>query len=75
MGLVGVFGAFFPVVCACAFFLPHLIFHRLTLDFLFKAQMKDWDERERSWNRFRRDYESVRTPKLARRIGGLGRLL
>lgn len=36
----------------------------------FLAQMKDWDERDRSWNRFRRDAEMSSRKKLLRRIGG-----
>ncbi|KAG6032511.1 hypothetical protein E4U41_007214 [Claviceps citrina] len=34
------------------------------------AQMRSWDERERSWARFRRDLESTQRKKLFRRIGG-----
>lgn len=34
------------------------------------AQMRSWDERERSWARFRRDLESNQRKKLLRRIGG-----
>ncbi|KAI6778110.1 uncharacterized protein J7T54_001530 [Emericellopsis cladophorae] len=34
------------------------------------AQMKTWDERERSWARFRREMESGHRPKLLHRIGG-----
>lgn len=37
-------------------------------DFML-AQMKDWDEREQSWNNFRRDLNGGRRLKLARRIG------
>lgn len=32
--------------------------------------MKDWDERERSWNKFRREVEMGQRKKLLRRIGG-----
>ncbi|KAJ9155488.1 hypothetical protein NKR23_g1995 [Pleurostoma richardsiae] len=35
----------------------------------FLAQMKDWDERERSWKQFRREIETGSRGKLARRIG------
>ncbi|KAK2592281.1 hypothetical protein QQS21_010034 [Conoideocrella luteorostrata] len=34
------------------------------------AQMTKWDERERSWARFRRDAENNQRKKLLRRIGG-----
>lgn len=34
------------------------------------AQMRGWEERERSWARFRRDFEGVQRKKLLRRIGG-----
>ncbi|KND89762.1 hypothetical protein TOPH_05437 [Tolypocladium ophioglossoides CBS 100239] len=34
------------------------------------AQMKDWDERERSWARFRREVDNGQRKKLLRRIGG-----
>jgi len=34
------------------------------------AQMKTWDERERSWARFRREMENGHRPKLLHRIGG-----
>ncbi|KAG5930072.1 hypothetical protein E4U53_002312 [Claviceps sorghi] len=34
------------------------------------AQMRSWEERERSWSRFRRDIESTQRKKLLRRIGG-----
>lgn len=34
------------------------------------AQMRSWDERERSWARYRRDLESNQRKKLLRRIGG-----
>ncbi|KAG5991082.1 hypothetical protein E4U43_004096 [Claviceps pusilla] len=34
------------------------------------AQMRSWEERERSWSRFRRDLESTQRKKLFRRIGG-----
>jgi len=37
-------------------------------DFML-AQMKDWDEREQSWNNFRRDLNGGRRKLLARRIG------
>jgi len=37
-------------------------------DFML-GQMKDWDEREQSWNNFRRDLNGGRRMKLARRIG------
>ncbi|KAF7546332.1 hypothetical protein G7Z17_g8500 [Cylindrodendrum hubeiense] len=33
-------------------------------------QMKDWDERDRSWTRFRRDAQVSSRKKLLRRIGG-----
>lgn len=36
----------------------------------FLAQMRDWDERDRSWTRFRRDAEMSSRKKLLRRIGG-----
>jgi hypothetical protein len=35
------------------------------------AQMKSWDERERSWNRYRKEVEQPNQgKKLLRRIGG-----
>lgn len=34
------------------------------------AQMRSWDERERSWTRFRREAEHHQRKKLLRRIGG-----
>lgn len=34
------------------------------------AQMKDWDERERSWARFRQQVDNSQRKKLLRRIGG-----
>jgi hypothetical protein len=37
-------------------------------DFML-GQMRDWDEREQSWNNFRRDLNCGRRMKLARRIG------
>lgn len=37
-------------------------------DFMLN-QMKDWDEREQSWNNFRKDLNCGRRMKLARRIG------
>jgi hypothetical protein len=37
-------------------------------DFML-SQMKDWDEREQSWNNFRKDLNCGRRLKLARRIG------
>ncbi|KAI5464543.1 hypothetical protein BGZ63DRAFT_401476 [Mariannaea sp. PMI_226] len=36
----------------------------------FLAQMRDWDERDRSWARFRREAEMSSRKKLLRRIGG-----
>lgn len=36
----------------------------------FLARMKDSDERERNWNRFRRDVDVGSRKKLLRRIGG-----
>lgn len=36
----------------------------------FLAQMKDWDERERSWVRYRREVDTGHRKKLLRRIGG-----
>lgn len=36
----------------------------------FLAQMRDWDERDRSWTRFRREAEMSSRKKLLRRIGG-----
>jgi hypothetical protein len=32
--------------------------------------MKDWEERERSWTRFRREVDSGQRKNLAKRIGG-----
>jgi len=37
-------------------------------DFML-GQMSDWEEREQSWNNFRRDLNCGRRLKLARRIG------
>ncbi|KAK4086920.1 hypothetical protein Purlil1_8654 [Purpureocillium lilacinum] len=34
------------------------------------AQMKSWDERERSWAKFRRDLDNTQRKKLLHRIGG-----
>lgn len=34
------------------------------------AQMKDWDERDKSWIRFRREVETRQLKKLLNRIGG-----
>ncbi|KAG5963241.1 hypothetical protein E4U58_003629 [Claviceps cyperi] len=34
------------------------------------AQMRGWEEREKSWARFRRDFEGVQRKKFLRRIGG-----
>ncbi|KAG5981250.1 hypothetical protein E4U55_003143 [Claviceps digitariae] len=34
------------------------------------VQMRSWEERERSWSRFRRDLENTQRKKLFRRIGG-----
>ncbi|POR39280.1 Uncharacterized protein TPAR_00519 [Tolypocladium paradoxum] len=34
------------------------------------SQMKDWEERERSWTRFRREVDNGQRKKLLRRIGG-----
>jgi len=39
---------------------------------LFLAQMKDQDERERSWKRMRRAVARRSSTKLAQRIGGFG---
>jgi len=39
---------------------------------LTKAQMKDQDERERSWKRMRRAVARRSSTKLAQRIGGFG---
>jgi len=36
------------------------------------AQMSDWEERDRSWKRYRREVEEGKRGKLARRLG-LGR--
>ncbi|ROT37581.1 hypothetical protein SODALDRAFT_380031 [Sodiomyces alkalinus F11] len=36
----------------------------------FIAQMGDWDERDRSWTRFRREIESGQRTKLSRRLAG-----
>jgi len=33
------------------------------------SQMKDWDEREKSWQKFRIDLSESKTSKLSRRIG------
>ena len=37
-------------------------------DFMM-VQMKDWDERQQSWNNFRRDMDTGKRGKLARRLG------
>jgi len=33
------------------------------------GQMKDWEEREKSWNKFRREVEQGKRGKLASRLG------
>jgi len=40
-------------------------------DFML-AQMVDWDEREQSWNKFRKEVAGGRRKMLARRIGFRG---
>jgi hypothetical protein len=40
-------------------------------DFML-VQMRDWEERQQSWNNFRKEVDTSRRGKLARRIG-LGR--
>ena len=37
---------------------------------LLSAQMKSWDERERSWAKFRRDLDNTQRKKLLHRNGG-----
>lgn len=37
---------------------------------MLAAQMQNWDERERSWTRFRREADMGQRKKLLRRIGG-----